>query len=336
MKSTTANQQRKLGTAGPESFPIALGCMGMSGMYGPSNEKESIATIHEALERGINLLDTGDFYGFGHNEMLINRAIQGRRQQVLLSVKFGALRAPGGAWTGFDSRPSSVKNFLVYSLTRLGVDYIDIYRPSRLDPQVPIEETMGTLSQMVKAGYIRHIGLSEVGPQTIRRAHSIHPVSDLQIEYSVMSRGPEAKIFPTLQELGIGVTAYGLLSRGVLSSSKPAPQGDHRNYLPRFTAENQAKNQRLIDRLREIAQEKGTTVTQLAIAWALHKAPSILPVLGSRTRNQLRETLGALDIVLTSEDLLRIEESVPASEVAGTRYDAHQMSVLDSEQPTRD
>ncbi len=331
MNSTLTRQRKKLGLNGPETFPIGLGCMGMSGMYGPSNEKEGIATIHEAMERGMNLLDTGDFYGSGHNEMLIGRAIQGRRDQVLLSVKFGALRAPGGGWTGFDSRPHAVKNFLAYSLTRLGVDYIDIYRPSRLDPQVPIEETIGVLSQMVKAGYIRHIGLSEVGPQTIRRAHAVHPIVDLQIEYSVITRGPEAEIFPTLQELGIGTTAYGLLSRGLLSRSAPSAAGDFRSYLPRFKAENWTQNQKLIDRLNEIANEKGATVTQLAIAWAIHKTPFITPVLGARTRTQLQETLGALDIQLSPEDLKRVEAAVPQSEVAGTRYDAHQMRTLDSE-----
>jgi aryl-alcohol dehydrogenase-like predicted oxidoreductase len=198
-----------LGRNGPSAFPIGLGCMGMSGMYGASDEAQGIATIHAALDAGVNLLDTGDFYGLGHNESLISKALQGRRNQALLSVKFGALRDPAGGWTGADGRPASVKNFLAYSLQRLGTDHIDIYRMARLDPNVPVEDTIGAMADMVKAGYVRHIGLSEVGADTIRRAHAVHPICDLQIEYSLISRGPEAAIFPLLKELGIGVTAYG-------------------------------------------------------------------------------------------------------------------------------
>src|SRR5580658_2605174 len=219
---------RRLGSAFPEVFPLALGCMGMSGMYGHSDDNESIATMHAALDHGVNLLDTGDFYGMGHNEMLIGRAIQGRRDKVVLSVKFGAMRGPDGAWIGADTRPAAIKNFLSYSLNRLGVDYIDIYRPCRLDPAVPIEETVGTIADLVKAGYVRHIGLSEMGAETIRRAHAVHPISDLQIEYAIVSRSPEAKIFPVLEELGIGVTAYGVLSRGLLSGSVIGAKGDFR------------------------------------------------------------------------------------------------------------
>lgn len=330
---TTQNkiQPRQLGSKGLTVFPLALGCMGMSGMYGAADENESIATIQAALDHGMTLLDTGDFYGSGHNEMLIGRAIQDRRDKALISVKFGALRTPDGGWIGTDSRPSSVKNFVAYSLTRLGVDHIDIYRPARLDPQVPIEDTIGAIAELVTAGYVRHIGLSEVGADTIRRAHAIHPISDLQIEYSLISRSPESEIFPILEELGIGVTAYGVLSRGLLSGSTPATQGDFRAYLPRFSKENLAQNQRLIDELKQIAAEKKVLPSQLAIAWVLAKGINIVPVIGARKRTQLSESLVALDVNLSPEDLTRIEAAIPASAIAGTRYDEHQMQMLDSE-----
>ena len=321
---------RALGAKGPSVFPIGLGCMGMSGSYGRTDERESIATIHMALERGINLLDTGDYYGAGHNEMLIRRALEGRRDQALLSVKFGAMRGPDGAWIGMDMRPAAVKNFVGYSLTRLGVDHIDIYRPGRLDPAVPIEETIGAVADLVKAGYVRHIGLSEVGADTIRRAHAVHPIADLQIEYSIISRGPEDKIFPALAELGVGVTAYGVLSRGLLSGSKPG-KGDFRAFMPRFSGENLERNQPLIDTLQSLAAEKRATGSQLAIAWVLAKGESIVPIVGARTRAQLEESLGALDVQLSPADLARIEEAIPPTAVAGTRYDARQMSSLDSE-----
>jgi aryl-alcohol dehydrogenase-like predicted oxidoreductase len=309
--------------------PLALGCMAMSGSYAPTNDSEGIATIHEALDRGITLLDTGDFYGSGHNEMLIGRAIRDRRDQVRLSVKFGAMRAPGGMFIGIDSRPVAVKNFLAYSLVRLGVDHIDIYRPSRLDPNVPIEETIGAITEMIKAGYVREIGLSEVGPEIIRRAHAVHPIHDLQIEYSICSRGPERKIFPALKELGIKVTAYGLLSRGLLSGSKPSAPSDFRKHLPRFTGHNLERNQELVEVLRRLADEKDVTPPQLAVAWVLAKNPDIIPVIGPRTREQLRDLLGALDVSLTADDVARIENAVP--EAAGTRYDERQMAMLDSE-----
>jgi aryl-alcohol dehydrogenase-like predicted oxidoreductase len=322
---------RRLGSSGPEVFPFSLGCMGMSGMYGHADEKESIATIHEALERGVTLLDTGDFYGLGHNELLIGRALADRRDKALVSVKFGALRGPDGGWLGFDARPAAVKTFVAYSLVRLGVDHIDIYRPSRLDPQVPIEETIGAIADLVKAGYVRAIGLSEVGPDTIRRAHAVHPISDLQIEYSLVSRGPEAKIFPLLCELGIGVTAYGILSRGLLSASAPSGPGDLRAHMPRFSADNRAKNQKLIDALSGFAQRKGVTPSQLAIAWVLAKSERVVAVIGSRTRKQLAEALGALDVTLSASEIARLEEAVPAGAVAGTRYQEAQMRTLDSE-----
>jgi aryl-alcohol dehydrogenase-like predicted oxidoreductase len=331
MTTAIQTERRKLGRTGPEVFPIALGCMGMSGMYGPADEPESLATIHAAIDAGVNLLDTGDFYGMGHNEMLIGRALHFQRDQVLLSVKFGAQRGPSGAWIGFDARPATVQTSLAYSLKRLGTDYIDIYRPSRLDPQVPIEETIGAIQRMVEAGYVRYIGLSEVGPETIRRAAAVHPIVDLQIEYSLVSRGAETSIFPALDELGMGVTAYGVLSRGLLTSSLPAGMSDIRTHLPRFKGENLTKNQPLVARLRQIAADKGVTAAQLAIAWVLAKGKSIVPVIGARTRAQIRETLHALELTLTSAEIATLEAEVPASAVAGTRYDLSQMKVLDSE-----
>jgi aryl-alcohol dehydrogenase-like predicted oxidoreductase len=300
-------------------------------MYGQADERESLATIHAALDAGINLLDTGDYYGAGHNELLISRALRDRRGAALLSVKFGALRGPDGNWLGIDTRPAAIRNFIAYSLVRLGVEHIDIYRPGRLDPAVPIEETIGALSDLVKAGYVRAIGLSEVGVETIRRAQAVHPISDLQIEYSVISRGPEQAIFPALADLNIGVTAYGVLSRGLLSGSTPASRGDFRAFLPRFTAANRERNQHVLDTLQTLAAEKGVTATQLAIAWVLAKGPTIVPVIGARTRAQLTESLAALDVTLTPADLTRIEGAIPASAAAGSRYGEEQMRVLDSE-----
>lgn len=331
MPTTNHQPDRQLGSAGPRVFPLALGCMGMSGMYGPADERESIATIHAALDAGITLIDTGDYYGAGHNELLIGRALSDRRGKALLSVKFGALRGPDGGWMGMDARPVALKNFLSYSLTRLGVDHIDIYRPGRLDPNVPIEETIGAIADMIKAGYVRAIGLSEVGADTIRRAQAVHPISDLQIEYSLISRGPETSIFPTVAELGIGVTAYGVLSRGLLSGSRPSQAGDFRAYLPRFTGENREANQRLVDALQRLAAEKGVSASELAIAWVLSKSQSIVPVVGARTRAQLTDSLGALAVSLSPAETVRLEEVVSPSAVAGTRYDAHQMRILDSE-----
>jgi aryl-alcohol dehydrogenase-like predicted oxidoreductase len=331
MTTTPALQIRKLGRTGPTVFPIALGCMGMSGMYGPADEPESLATIHAAIDAGVTLIDTGDFYGMGHNEMLLGQALRFFREKVLVSVKFGAQRGPDGAWLGYDARPVAVKTALAYSLKRLGVDYIDIYRPARLDPNVPIEETIGAIADLIKAGYVRHIGLSEVGPETIRRAASVHPIVDLQIEYSLISRVPEAKIFPALDKLGIAVTAYGVLSRGLLSGSSKNGPSDIRNRFPRFAAENQQQNQALVARLAEVASGKGVSPSQLAIAWVLAKGPSIIPVVGARTRAQLSESLGALNVTLAPDEIAAIESAVPAESVAGTRYDAHQMQVLDSE-----
>ena len=328
---TATKVARKLGSSGPDVFPMALGCMGMSGMYGLADEAESLATIHAAMDAGVNLIDTGDFYGMGHNEMLIGRAVHLEREDVFLSVKFGAQRGPDGAWLGYDARPAAVKTALAYSLKRLDTDYIDIYRPARLDSKVPIEDTIGAIADMVKAGYVRYIGLSEVGSETIRRAASVHPIVDLQIEHSLISRGPERNIFPVLRELGIATTAYGVLSRGLLSGSPAAGAGDMRAHFPRFQGENRVRNQRMVDQLRQIAEARGITPVQLAIAWALAKGDFIIPVIGARTRVQLAESLGALNVKLSAEEIAAIEAAIPPEAVAGTRYGEEQMRILDSE-----
>jgi len=329
-------QTMKLGRSGPEVSALGLGCMGMSpGVYGPADEAESIATIRAALDAGINFLDTGDFYGMGHNEMLIRRALEGvPRDRVVISVKFGALRDPAGMFVGNDSRPAAVKNFLAYTLRRLGTDYIDIYRPARLDPTVPIEDTIGAIADMIRAGYIRHVGLSEVGAETIRRAHAVHPIADLQIEYSLMSRGIENKILPTTRELGIGITAYGVLSRGLLSGRLPPAgnKGDLRIVrMPRFQQGNVEQNLRLVEALRQIGNEKGASPAQLALAWVRSRGDDILPVMGARRRDQLKESLDALDLKLSAAVLARIDAAVSPELTAGTRYDAPQMAHLDSE-----
>ncbi len=327
-------KQRRLGQTGPSVSALGLGCMGMSDMYGPADRTESIATIHAALEAGVTLLDTGDFYGMGHNEMLIGEALKGRRDQALISVKFGAMREPSGAWLGYDARPNAVKNFLSYTLKRLGVDYIDIYRPARLDPNVPIEDTVGAITDMVKAGYVRHIGLSEMGAETIRRAAAVHPISDLQIEYSLISRGIEDSILPTCRELGIGITAYGVLSRGLISghwSKDKAGKGDFRSFSPRFQEGNVEQNLKLVEALRSLAEAKGVSVAQIAIAWVSAQGEDIIPLIGARRRDRLAEALGTLDVALSDEDLAAIERAVPKGAAAGERYAPAQMAILDSE-----
>ena len=328
-------RQRKLGKNGPVVSALGLGAMGMSGMYGPSDRSESIATIHAALDAGITLIDTGDFYGMGHNEMLIAEALKGMpRDKYVLSVKFGALRDPAGGWIGFDGRPAAVKTFLAYSLTRLGVEVIDIYRPARLDPNVPIEETVGAISELVQAGYVRYIGLSEVGAETIRRAAAVHPISDLQIEYSLISRGIEDKIRPTLRELGIGVTACGVLSRGLLSGRWRAgaeSPGDFRAISPRFRSGNVEANLALADALRQVAAQKEITAAQAAIPWVLAQGDDIVPLIGARRRNQLSESLAAANIVLNREDIAAIEQAVPKDAALGARYPEAVMAHLDSE-----
>ena len=328
---------RSLGS-GLDVSALGLGCMGMSDFYGPCDETESIATIQAALDAGITLVDSGDYYAAGHNELLIREALRGRnREDAVISVKFGLMRGPDGAIVGNDLRPAAVKNFLAYSLRRLGTDHVDVYRPGRVFPDLPIEETVGAISEMVDAGYVRHLGLSEAGTETIRRAHAVHPVSDVQIEYSLLSRGIEDEILPTCRELGIGVTAYGVLSRGLLSGhwSKEREASlsphDFRASAPRFTGENLNRNLALVETLRGVADEKGASVAQLAIAWVLTRGADVVPLVGARTRERLAESLGALEVELTVDDLRRIEEAVPGDAVAGTRYHVEQMAILDSE-----
>ncbi len=323
-----------LGLNGPVVSQVGLGCMAMSDIYGPSDESESIATIHAALDAGITMLDTGDFYGMGHNEMLIRRAIEGRRKDVFLAVKFGAMRGPDGSFTGYDVRPEAVKNFLSYSLRRLGTDYIDLYQPSRVDARTPIEDTYGALVDLVQKGYIRHIGISEASAASIRRASKAAPIVALQIEYSLVSRSVEASILPAAREHGMAVTAYGVLSRGLLSGSPVNSTKDMRNHLPRFRGENFEKNQSLVKALNEIAQSKNATASQVAIAWVMSRGAEIIPLIGARRRTQLAESLKALDLKLTPEDVARIERAIPANAVAGTRYAEEQMRWLDSEKPT--
>jgi aryl-alcohol dehydrogenase-like predicted oxidoreductase len=310
--------------------------MGMSDLYGPADRAESIATVHAALDAGITLLDTGDFYGMGHNEMLLGEALAGRaRDSYLLSVKFGAQRDPAGAWLGYDARPAAVKTAAAYSLRRLRTDYIDVYRPARLDAAVPIEETVGAIAELIEKGWVRYAGLSEVGAQTIRRAHAVHPIADLQIEYSLISRDIERDILPACRELGIGVTAYGVLSRGLISgrwsAGRAIAPNDIRGRSPRFRAENLDRNLALVDALQRIAGAKGVTTAQLAIAWVLARGEDIVPLVGSRTRERLAEALGSLDAVLSAHDLAELERVIPPGAAAGSRYDEHQMAMLDSE-----
>jgi pyridoxine 4-dehydrogenase len=327
---------RKLGSSGPEVSALGLGCMGMSGAYGPADRDQSIATIHTAIDAGIDLLDTGDFYGMGHNELLICEALRnGKRDKVRISVKFGAQRGPDGAWLGYDARPEAVKTSAAHSLTRLGTDRIDIYRPARLDPEVPIEETVGAIAELVAAGYVCDIGLSEVGAETIRRAHAVHPIADLQIEYSLISRGIEEDIVPTCRELGIGITAYGVLSRGLISGhwspDRDLAASDFRARAPRFAPDNLSYNLALVDALRAAAHATGATVAQVAIAWVLSRGADIVPLIGARTPRRLIEALGAIQLELTDEELEAIEEAVPPEAVAGDRYPEPQMAMLDSE-----
>jgi aryl-alcohol dehydrogenase-like predicted oxidoreductase len=316
--------------------------MGMSGIYGQADDQESLATIHAALDAGITLLDTGDFYGMGHNELLLRDALRRgvRRESVFIQVKFGGQRDPSGAFVGHDASPAAAKNSLAYTLTRLGTDYVDLYQPARLDPQVPIEDTVGAIAEMVQAGYVRHIGLSEVGADTIRRAHAVHPIAALQIEYSLMSRGIEAEILPAVRELGISVTAYGILSRGLLSSgtARLAP-GDPRTRFPRFSGENHAQNLELLVALEAIAERVGggvpaggsVTAAQLAIAWVASRGEDIVPLIGTKRRDRLAEALKALDLTLSADDLAAVEAAVPAAAVAGDRYAPAQVAALDSE-----
>jgi aryl-alcohol dehydrogenase-like predicted oxidoreductase len=328
-------QLTELGRSGPQVSRVGLGLMGMSGIYGPADESESKDTIRAALDAGITVLDTGDFYGMGHNELLLRDALRGvDRSGVFIQVKFGGQRDPRGAFIGHDASPVAVKNSLAYSLTRLGTDYIDLYQPARLDPRVPIEETVGAIAEMIEAGYVRYLGLSEMGADTIRRAHAVYPVTALQIEYSLMSRGIENRILPTVRELGIGVTAYGIMSR-VLStgSARAIGPGDPRSRFPRFQGENLQRNLSLLAALEEIAVSHGVTTAQLAIAWVLSRGSDIVPLIGTKRRDRLAEALGAMAVTLRPDELAAIEAAVPASDVAGDRYEPGQMAALDSERP---
>ncbi|MFI5931775.1 aldo/keto reductase [Actinoplanes sp. NPDC051494] len=311
---------------------LGLGAMGMSDAYGPSDRAESIATVHAALDAGVTLIDTGDFYAMGHNELLLAEALKGRdRDSYQLSVKFGALRGPGREFGGTDGRPEAVKNFLAYSLNRLGTDHIDVYRPARLDPAVPIEDTVGAIKEMIDAGFVRHVGLSEVDAATVRRAHAVHPVHDLQIEYSLISRAVEDEVLPTLRELGIGMTAYGVLSRGLISGhwrAGAAAPGDARAFSPRFAAGNVEHNLTLVEALRRVADAKGCTVAQLAIAWVAAQGADIVPLVGARTRTRLAEALPAMRLDLTADDLAEIEKAVPPGTARGDRYPAAFMASL--------
>ncbi len=328
---------RSLGIHGPEVSAIGLGCAGMSGGYGATDDVESIATIHAALDNGITLLDTADFYGMGHNEMLLRDALRGRaREQAIISVKFGGLHDPEDRFVGIDARPASVKNFLAYTLRRLGTDYVDIYRPARLDPHVPIEDTIGAIADMVKAGHVRYVGLSEVGSATIRRAQAVHPISDVQIEYSLLSRNIEADILPTCRELGIGITAYGVLARGLISEHWPQGHslepGGFRTFSPRFRGANLDHNLALVEALHSLAEAKGVAVSQIAIAWVLTRGQHVVPLIGARRRDRLSESLKALDLTLTADDLAQIERAIPVGAAVGERYPSPMMAILDSEQ----
>jgi aryl-alcohol dehydrogenase-like predicted oxidoreductase len=336
MKAGNVMDMRTLSSTGLRVSALGLGCMGMSDFYGPADEAESIATIRAALDAGITLLDTGDYYGAGHNEMLIGRALSGRdREAAAISVKFGLLRAPDGAVLGLDGRPAAVKSSLAYTLRRLGTNHVDVYRLGRVDPAVPIEETVGAIGEMVQAGYVRHVGLSEAGAETVRRAHTTHPVADLQIEYSLLSRGIEDEILPTCRELGIGITAYGVLARGLLSghwsADREVSQNDFRATAPRFVGENLERNLALVDALRAVADARNATVAQLAIGWVLSRGEDIVPLVGARRRDRLAEALAAADLELEPADLEAIEEAVPRGAGAGDRYHAPQMAILDSE-----
>ncbi|MCK6256241.1 aldo/keto reductase [Fictibacillus sp. KIGAM418] len=321
-------KKRAIGHNVPLVSEIGLGCMGMSWLYGNADRRESIATIHAALEEGITLFDTGDFYGDGHNELLLREAFQGiQRERAFISVKFdGKLHSQGKSHREGDNHPHTIKNFLEDTLMRLGVEYIDLYQPGTacLDPNVPIEETVGAIADMVKEGYVRCIGLSEVGVETIRRAHAVYPISWLQMEYSLFNRSVESNILPTLRELGISLSAYGVLSRGLLSGTwskdRMLDLDDKRNNGPRFANENIEKNLALVEALREIAEEKQVTAAQLAIAWVLSRGEDVIPLIGARKRSQLQDSLGAVDLNLSSNDLLRIEGAVPPELVAGEYY----------------
>lgn len=325
----------RLGHSDRTVSAAGLGCMAMSGGYGDPDDVESIATIHAALDAGITLIDTGDFYGMGHNEMLIGEALKGgKRERAFLSVKFGAMRLPDGGWGGYDLRPAAVKNFLAYTLRRLGTDYIDLYQPARYDRAVPIEDTLGAISDLVKAGYVRHIGLSEVSARTLKRAAQNFRIAALQIEYSLASRGIEKSILPAARALGVPVVAYGVLSRGLISEATLAngmSAGTIRSRMPRFTGGNFERNRALVAALDKIAKVRGVSVSRLAFAWMRMRGDDIVPLIGARTRMQLADALAGLDLTLTGFELAAIERAMPKDAIAGERYGPAAMKHLDSE-----
>jgi len=326
----------RLGASGPEVSVAGLGSAAISGSYGATDRSEALAIIRAALDAGITLIDVGDFYGMGTAELMIGEALRERRREdVIVSVKFGAQRDPAGRWLGHDLSPKAAKTALAYTLTRLGTEYVDIYRPARIEPAVPVEETVGAIGELVDAGYVRHIGLSEVGAETVRRATAVREICDLQIEYSLISRGIETAILPTCRELGVAITAYGVLARGLLggrwSADRVLEPRDGRARHPRFQRENLEHNLALVEALREIASDRGVTVAQLAIAWVASRGEDIVPLLGAKRRDQLDDLLGALALKLSGDELGRIERAVPADAVAGLRYPPAVLATLDSE-----
>ena len=323
-------EKRALGKNGPLIAPLGLGCMGLSGLYGKTNDDASVKVIQAALDHGISLLNTGDFYGMGHNEMLVGRAIKDRRHKAFVSVKYGALRSPDGAFNGMDNRPAATKNFLSYSLVRLGVDHVDLYQPARKDPGVPIEETVGAIAELIKAGFVRHIGLSEVSGDTLRRAHAVHPIAAVEHEYSLFDRDIEDDLLPTARELGVAIVAYGVLSRGMIQSQgkvqiKP---NDFRAHLPRFSGENLERNNAIVQKLQDLAAQKNATATQVAFAWVISRGENIFPLVGAKSIEQLNECLVSQTVKLSSDELATLDSWFAPGAVAGTRYPEPMMAML--------
>ncbi|HEY4676748.1 MAG TPA: aldo/keto reductase [Candidatus Angelobacter sp.] len=325
--------QRKLGTQGLKVSALGLGCMGMSEFYGAGDEQESIATIHRSIELGCTFLDTADIYGSGKNEELVGRAIKDRRQKVVLATKFGNVRAPNGEFLGVKGTPEYVKQACDASLKRLGTDVIDLYYQHRVDKTIPIEDTVGAMAELVKAGKVRYLGLSEASPKTIRRAYKVHPISALQTEYSLWERDPEDEILATVRELGIGFVPYSPLGRGFLTGQfkrfEDLAADDFRRMSPRFQGENFQKNLDLVKKIEEIAREKNCTAAQLALAWVLAQGEDIVPIPGTKRRKYLEENLGAINVKLTPEDLKRIDEVAPKGVAAGARYAERSMATVD-------
>ena len=324
---------KKLNSINKDIFPIGLGCMGMSDFYGSKatrNDDQNIETIKAALDAGINYLNTADYYGAGHNELLIREAVKDRKDKPLVAVKFGGLRTPSGGFTGVDTTPNAVKNFAAYTLTRLNVEAIDIYIPGRINPAIPVEDTVGAISELIKEGKVKYLGLSEANAAVLRKAHSVHPVSVVEVEYSLATRVIEKELLPVCRELGVGITAYGVLSRGLLTggmTGKFEPT-DFRGHSPRFTGENFEKNKKRIEVLKELADKKGCSPSQLAIAWVLNQGDDILPLLGTTKVIRLKEYLDALNVKLTKEELKNLSDTFPEGSFAGERYDENQMRIV--------